>query len=137
MKTRGRHTSSLTIIDCLAPKSSMIGRITFSVMRSLPTWFAFLTRITGDQRFVELAHDDRLLGQLILACGYRAKPLTGVLHLLDCSATKWMRPVVAAEWHQLAEQVNNTVVPGTHSSLFLEPEIRGLVSALDTIIAKY
>ena len=136
VKMRGGHISSLILIDCLGPRWSTIGRITFSMMRSLPTWFAFLTRITGDQRFVALAHDDRLLGQLILACGYRPKPLDGVLHLLDCSATKWMRRVVAAEWYQLAQQINNTAVHGTHSSLFLEPEIKGLVSELNIIIAK-
>ncbi len=133
---RGSSVSTLTIIDTLGPRWSLFGLLTMGFIYLFPDLFALITKITGDQRLVELAHDDRLISQLKLASKYTAGAWNGKLHMIRCPSPTWTDPVLVGEWHKLARQVITKVTPGNHSTIFLEPKIKELVATLDGILVE-
>lgn len=134
---RGSSVSTLTIIDTLGPRWSSLGLFNIGFMYCFPRLFAFLTKITGDQRLVELAHDDRLISQLKLARKYTASPWNGTLYMIRCPSATWTNPMLVGEWYKLAQLVITKIVQGNHSTIFLEPKIKELVATLDGILVEH
>ncbi|MCF8502866.1 MAG: hypothetical protein K9H11_20555, partial [Rhodospirillum sp.] len=135
LERRSIPVASLILVDSLDSRWTWLGAWTVEAMNRFPRLFENLSKWTGDKRFIEVAGDHRLLNLLRMAMSYRIDPWDGHLTFVGRSQGNWLVRMGARLWGRGARSVDWMCVPGGHSSLFLEPQVRVLAMRLETVLS--